>query len=304
MYEVFMKQSKELAGVFPYLVSPVNSDGSVKTEVLSQLVDHLIGCGVHGLTPLGSTGEFAYLTWDQKKVIVDTVVKAAGGKVPVVAGVFHTSSREAARQAAELESMGVDGILAVMDSYFPLQQSQIYSYFRAIAEAVSCPVVIYNNPRFLKTDLSVEVILDLADIPSVSYLKDASGNSGKLLTIMNSVGDKLKLFSASASIPLFVMMLGGVGWMAGPACIAPRESVALYNLAVKREWDKAIVLQKIIWETNRIFMKFNMAACIKAALELQGFPVGDPIPPLKPLSPDERKYITKVLEGLNDNRIS
>ncbi len=291
-----------LKGVFPYLISPVNGDGSVKKDVLTNLVQYLIDAGVHGLTPLGSTGEFAYLTWKQRTEIVETVLEAAQGRVPVVAGVFHAASHEAAEQAAAFESMGADGILAIMDTYFPLSEKQIYSYFRTISEAVSCPVVIYNNPRFLKTDLSIDVIIDLAEIPNIKYLKDASGNTGKLLTILNAVGDKIKLFSASASVPLFVMMLGGVGWMAGPACIAPRESVALYDLAEKHAWEEALLLQKKLWEMNRIFQKYNMAACIKASLELQGFPVGDPIPPVLPLTEEERHHISTSLESLNNIR--
>jgi len=288
----------EFKGVFPYLVTPVNPDGTIKMEVLSRLVDHLITCGVHGLTPLGSTGEFAYLTWKQRRDLVEGVVRAAGGRVPVVAGVFHTSNIEAARQAGEFEKMGVQGILAIMDSYFPVNEQQIYSYFAAIASAVDCPVVIYNNPRFLKTDLSVDTIRNLADIPNILYLKDASGNTGKLLTILEAAGDRITLFSASASIPLFVMMLGGAGWMAGPACITPRQSVFLYNLAAEREWDKALELQKRLWKVNYIFQKYNMAACIKAGLSLQGFEVGEPIPPITPLDTDALLHVREVIEDL------
>ena len=293
----FMKQT-DFKGVFPYLVTPVNPDGSINTGATAKLVDHLISCGVHGLTPLGSTGEFAYLNRDQRRTFVSSVIEAAAGRVPVVAGVFHASSMDAAGQAAEYEQMGVQGILAVMDSYFPLSSQQIISYFSEIAKAVKCPVVIYNNPRFLKTDLTADVIKDLAEIPNISYLKDASGNTGKLLTIQHDVGDKLSLFSASASIPLFVMMLGGVGWMAGPACITPKQSVKLYDLCVQKKWDEALVLQKKLWIVNRIFQKYNMAACIKAGLEIQGFNVGNPVPPLLPLEPEARKHVEAVMEEL------
>lgn len=290
----------EFSGVFPYLVSPVYPDGRINKEALEKLIEHLIKCGVHGLTPLGSTGEFAYLTWGQKKELVKTVIEVSAGRIPVVAGVFHTTSKEASRQAEEFESMGADGILAVMDSYFPLKQKQICSYFTSIAESVSCPLVIYNNPKFQKIDLSVELIRELADVENIKYLKDASGNTGKLLSIINTVGDKIKLFSASASIPLFVMMLGGVGWMAGPACIVPKESVELYNLAKEKRWDEAMELQKKLWQANYIFQKFNMAACIKAVLEIQGFEVGDPLPPLLPLDPKAKEYVRNEISKLQN----
>jgi dihydrodipicolinate synthase/N-acetylneuraminate lyase len=291
-------KEKDFAGVFPYLVSPVASDGGVLEDVLSSLVDHLIREGVHGLTPLGSTGEFAYLTWPQRQKVVEVVVRATAGRVPVVAGVSHTSLREAARQARELDAMGVDGVLAVMDTYFPVDTEGVVSYFRGIAEAVSCPVVLYTNPNFSSTNLTLEVIKRLVEVPNIQYLKDASANTGHLLTIMNQVGERLKIFSASAHIPLFIMMLGGVGWMAGPACVIPRQSVKLYELALQRKWEEAIILQKHLWNMNRIFQKYSLAPCIKACLELQGFEVGAPIPPLKPVSGEALKDVERVLKEL------
>jgi len=107
-----------------------------------------------------------------------------------------------------MEKLGADGILAIMDSYFPVSQEGVVSYFRSIAEAVSCPVVLYTNPSFSGTNLSLEAIEALSEVPNIQYLKDASANTGNLLTVMNRVGDKIKIFSASAHIPLFVMMLG------------------------------------------------------------------------------------------------
>jgi len=288
----------DFAGVFPYLVSPIDSQGEVKEKVLESLVEHLIRSGVHGLTPLGSTGEFAYLTWTQRRRLVEVVLEAAAGRVPVVAGVAHTSIREAVRQASEMEKLGADGILAIMDSYFPISQEGVVSYFRTIAEAVSCPVVLYTNPSFSGTNLSLEAIEALSEVPNIQYLKDASANTGNLLTVMNRVGDKIKIFSASAHIPLFVMMLGGVGWMSGPACVIPRQSVKLYELARKRVWEEAIILQKHLWRINRIFQKYALAACIKACLELQGFLVGPPIPPLQPLSGPAMEEVKAVLKAL------
>ncbi len=290
--------NKEFAGVYPYLVSPIDSRGEVKEKVLKSLVEHLIASGVHGLTPLGSTGEFAYLTWPQRRRIVEVVLEAASGRVPVVAGVAHTANREAARQAVEMEKLGADGILAIMDSYFPVSQEGVVSYFRSIAEAVSCPIVLYTNPSFSSTNLSPDVIEALTAIPNIEYLKDASANTGNLLTVMNRVGKKIKIFSASAHIPLFVMMLGGVGWMSGPACVIPRQSVELYELARKNLWDEALLLQKRLWNINRIFQKYSLAACIKACLELQGFSVGNPIPPLQPLSGPAIKEAEEVLKSL------
>src|SRR6202048_4886755 len=140
-------------GVFPYLVSPIGSDGNIRADVLGRLCDDLIKSGVHGLTPLGSTGEFAYLNQEQRAAVVQTTIEAAKGRVPVIAGVASTSVADAVAQAKAYQALGADGILAMLEAYFPLADAQVESYFRTIADAVDIPVVIYTNPQFQRSDL-------------------------------------------------------------------------------------------------------------------------------------------------------
>ena len=154
-------------GVFPYLVSPVHADGKIRDDVLGRLCDDLIKAGVHGLTPLGSTGEFAYLNAAQRMSVVQTTIEAAKGRVPVVAGVASTSTLDAVAQAKAYQKMGADGILAILEAYFPLGDMQVESYFRAIADAVDIPVVIYTNPQFQRADLTLDVIARLATHPRI-----------------------------------------------------------------------------------------------------------------------------------------
>src|SRR5579872_1415062 len=288
----------DFQGVFPYLVSPVDAEGAIRRDVLARLCDDLITSGVHGLTPLGSTGEFAYLNSAQRLAIVETTIEAARGRVPVVAGVASTSTLDAVAQAKAYQKCGANGILAVLEAYFPLADAQIESYFRSIADAVDIPVVIYTNPQFQRSDLTLDVIARLAEHPRIGYIKDASTNTGRLLSIMNRCGDRLKVFAASAHIPAAVMLIGGLGWMAGPACIIPRQSVELYNLCRRQRFEEAMVLQRKLWRVNEAFARFNLAACIKAGLSLQGYDVGDPVPPQAPLTTEQRKAVETVLRDV------
>lgn len=285
-------------GVFPYLVSPLDVSGQIRTEVLARLCDDLIESGVHGLTPLGSTGEFAYLNNIQRFAVVQTAIETAAGRVPVVAGVASTSTADAVAQAKAYQKLGADGILAILEAYFPLGDSGVESYFRGIADAVDIPVVIYTNPQFQRSDLTLDVIARLSEHPNIGYIKDASTNTGRLLSIMNRCGDKIRVFSASAHIPAAVMLIGGVGWMAGPACIIPRQSVELYNLCQAKRWDEALALQRKLWRVNEAFARYNLAACIKAGLAIQGYAVGDPVPPQAALTADERKAVEAVLREM------
>lgn len=286
-------------GVFPYLVSPIDHSGQVMKGVLADLVDHLIASGVHGLTPLGSTGEFAYLNWDQRRSVVDTVIAASHGRVPVVAGVASTSTSDAVAQTEYMVEAGADGILAVLESYFPVSDEGVEAYFTAIAKAgKGRPVVLYTNPQFQRSDLSLPVIERLSRVDNIRYIKDASTNTGRLLSIIERTQGRMEVFAASAHIPICVMMIGGVGWMAGPACVVPKQSIALYEAANAGDWARAMDLQRPLWRVNEIFAKYSIAACIKTALELQGFAVGAPIQPQLPLAETARTEIADVLREL------
>ena len=285
-------------GVFPYLVSPVSPSGEVMSEVLDRLCRDLIAAGVHGLTPLGSTGEFAYLSWPQRRRVVEVVVKAASRRVPVVAGVAATTIADAVFQAREMQELGCDGILAILEAYFPISDEGVHAYFKAVADAVTVPVVLYTNPNFQRSDLSLPVIDRLSRIPNICYIKDASYNTGRLLSIINRVEGRMAVFAASAHIPACVMLIGGKGWMAGPACIVPKQSVDLYERCRRGDWNSAMQLQRQLWSINQVFAKYNLAACIKGGLELQGYAVGTPLPPQPALSPEGIEEVRLALTEL------
>src|SRR3569623_614013 len=230
--------SHDFHGVFPYLVSPIDATGRIKTDVLGRRASDLIGAGVHGLTPLGSSGEFAYLDAAQREAVVRATIEAAGKRVPVVAGGASTATADAVRQAQTYQKLGADGILAICEAYFPLKDAQVEHYFQTIADAVDIPVVLYTNPNFQRSDLTLDVIARLAQHPRNGYINAASSNTGRLLSIMHRA-PSMKVFSASARIPATVMLLGGVGGMAGPACVVPKQRVKLYELCRAQKWGDA-----------------------------------------------------------------
>ncbi len=285
----------DLRGVIPYLPSPLHADGRIDEAALSRLVDHLIVQGVHGVTPLGSTGEFAYLNSHQRDVVVGTTITAAKGRVPVIAGVASTTTADAVAQARRYADMGADGILAVLEAYFPVSEAGVIAYFTAIADATDLPVTLYTNPNFQRSDLSLAAIRTLSKHPNICFLKDASTNTGRLLSVINDVGDDLGVFAASSHITAAVMLIGGRGWLAGPSCLVPSQSVALYDLCMSGDWDAAMALQRKLWGVNQVFARYNLAAAVKAGLRLQGFDCGEPAPPQSAVPPDGVEEIRKVL---------
>src|SRR5699024_10292085 len=230
--------------------------------------------------------------------IVKTVVNVTDKRVPVIPGITAYTLKDTIEQINELEKIGIDGVVIILNAYFPLSRAQIVNFFKTVAQSVSCPIVLYNNPRFANLDLTPDIVIELAAEPNIQYFKDATGQTGRLLSIINAVGDQLKIFSASAHIPLHVMQLGGVGWMAGPACAFPEQSLELYHLAVAGEWEAAGVLQKEMWQANEAFQTFNLVPCLKALLNAQGYDVGDPIPPLQALSRIEQEQLLEMVRNL------
>jgi len=216
----------------------------------------------------------------------------------VVAGVNSMTTNGAVQEASEIESLGADGILAVLPTYFPVPDDQVVAHFRSIARTVSCPVVVYANPRFAGWDVSVAILRELAEEPNIVYLKDASGDIGKLMSIIASLGDRFKIFSATAHVPLCVFLLGGVGWMAGPACLIPEQSRALYELACQKRWEEALEIQKQLWPLNAAFQRYSLAACVKAGLEMQGFLVGAPLAPQSQLDSEGKRDVRAILETI------
>lgn len=285
----------QFSGVIPYLVSPINEDGSIKEQVLADLCSDLIQKGVSGLTPLGSSGEYAYLSEKQKKRIVEVVVEAANKSVPVIAGVASVSTSSAIEQAKAYRHIGADGIVVVLDSYFPLSENEVRQYFMDIADSVDVPIIVYTNPNFQRTDLSIETICSIAQHPNIVGLKDASTNTGRLLSILSRCDSGFAIYSASSHIAVTVLMMGGKGWFAGPACVLPTQSVDLYAACMRGDWNDAMKMQKSLWPFNEVFARYRLASCLKVALNSQGYEVGDPIPPQQPL---DAVAVKTVLDAL------
>jgi len=291
---------KVLSGIIPSLVTPFTKDGRLNVKVLRQLVNDLIEANVSGLNPLASTGEIAYLTERERTKVARVVIDEARGCVPVVVGVESTATQLAVDKAKKYQEIGADALLMILRSYLPLSKSSILDHFFCVADAVSCPIVLYNNPRLTGVDLAEDVVIELAQHPNIQYLKDASGLTGHLLSLANLCADSLRIFSGSAHIPLAVLLAGGIGWMGGPVCLVPRESVRLYELVKAGNWEEAIALQRRLWVLNAAFTRYGLAACIKAGLAIQGYPVGIPRPPQQPVPPEGQKELARLLSLVSE----
>ena len=292
----------ELKGIIPYLVSPVDqTTGRVKEETFLKLCDDLYEKGVDGYCVLGSVGEFPYLTREQKETIVRLAVqKGREHSLPVISGIMGFSVQQAIEEGRRFRELGADALVLMIETYFPLTEDEISRFIHSVSSALyDTEIILYSNSKYMHYEFSLGLFEKIQDCQNINYYKDANGNTGFLMSLTNRFGNRFKLFSASAHIPLFVFELGGKGWMAGPACIIPGPAKHLWNLYESGDHEAALSYQRKVWKVNQAFAKYDLTSCVKAVLQHQGYDVGDPILPLLPISAEATAEVCAVVDNLN-----
>jgi 4-hydroxy-tetrahydrodipicolinate synthase len=292
---------QKLHGIFPALVTPFTADGHVDHGTLARLIDYLIGdCGVHGVIPLGSTGEFYALSRVEREAVLRTTLDAAGGRVPVVAGANAGSTADVVRHAGQAEQMGAAGILLAAPYYSLPTREELYEHVRAVDAAVSIPIMLYNYPGRTGVDMVPDLVERLAELPTVQYIKESTGDVTRVSEIIRRCGDKLAVFCGCDTLALESFLLGAVGWVGGVANVLPREHVELYRLAVverdfaaAREHYYRLLPALSLMEGGGKYTQF-----VKAGCALAGHPVGPPRAPLRTATDAELEQLRAALQAL------
>lgn len=280
------------------LVTPFDEKGRIDFRSLAKLVDWQITQGIDFLVPCGTTGESATLSGDERKAVTAAVVKAADGRVPIVAGAGGNHTAKAVFWARDAEEVGADGILSVSPMYNKPSPDGLVRHFEAIAEASDLPIVAYNVPTRTGTDMDVDTILRIAEIPHVAALKEASPNFGKIARLMAAIPEDFVVFSGEDSTALALFALGGRGLISVASNEIPAEMSALCAAALSNEWDEARRLQRKYLPLMEMNFWESSPGPAKAALAAMGR-CGDTVRlPLVTVRDDTRRRIEKLLNGL------
>ena len=199
----------------------------------------LIESGVTGLIFLGSLGENQALRADEKRLVIEAMVKAVNGRVTVLSGVAETSTAEACRYARDVEKLGVDGIMLMPAMLYKGDPRETMAHFRTVAKASDLPIMIYNNPISYGNDITPEMFAELADEKKFVALKESSGDVRRITDMHNTVGDRYALFTGVDNLALEASILGIDGWVAGSGIAFPAENQYFWELTRRGEWDKA-----------------------------------------------------------------
>jgi 4-hydroxy-tetrahydrodipicolinate synthase len=222
-------------GVYVVNVTPFTADRKVDYPGLGRNIRWLVAQGVHGLIPLGSTGEFASLDDGDKARVLDTVLEAAEGKVPVVAGVSAETTEKAVENARNAARAGVSGLLLLPPWYYTPDQDEIVEHFRQVAEATPVPVMVYNNPFSSKVDIQAATVERLAGIKGIQAIKESTGDIRRLAEIRTRTDDGITLFCGWEDMAYESFLMGCTGWVCVIGNIWPRAAVQLYDLVVEKK---------------------------------------------------------------------
>ncbi|MGI8605494.1 MAG: dihydrodipicolinate synthase family protein [Verrucomicrobiales bacterium] len=283
------------SGVFPAITTQMNRRGAVNLDATARHAQELIGSGISGLVVLGSLGENQSLTPDEKRLVVEAMVKAVNGRVPVLSGVAETSSQAACQFAADCEKRGADGLMVMPAMLYKGDERETLTHFRSVAKATGLPIMIYNNPISYGNTVTAEMFATLADVKNFVALKESSGDPRRITDLHNAVGDRYAIFTGVDDLALESAILGIDGWVAGTGIAFPAENQFFWNLTRRGEWDKARELYR--WFTPLLHLDVHpkFVQYIKLAVQECGLGAEWVRPPRLPLTGPERKRVLKVI---------
>lgn len=250
-----------LKGSLVALITPMNQDGSINYEQLHDLIDWHIENGTDGIVAVGTTGESATLPVEEHLAVIEATVKHVNKRVPVIAGTGANNTVEAIALSKAAEQAGADYTLSVVPYYNKPSQEGIYQHFKAIAEATSIPMVIYNVPGRTVVSMSNDTILRLAEIPNIVGVKEASGNIGNNIELINSVPEGFAILSGDDPTGLPFMLCGGHGVVTVAANVAPKLFADMCRAALEGDIATARRLnEQLIPIYNTMFCEPSPAA--------------------------------------------
>ena len=290
-------------GTYTVLITPFTADGkSVDVPALKTLVNWQIEQGIHGLIPLGSTGEFLSMTREERQLVTETCVKTAAGRVPVLIGTGAEWTDECVALSKEAQELGADGVMIIPPYYSSPTEDELFEHYRRVGEAISVPIMVYNNPATANVDLTPGIVARLSRIDNCRYIKESTLEVTRVRDIIELCGDRMTVFAGILGYESF--WLGAQGWVAVCSNLIPAMSARLFELvADAKDVDQALALYKKMLPIVKWVGGHRYVAASKDALAMMGLPVGAPRPPRLPLPAADAAALRVELDrlGLRDS---
>ncbi|MGE0582164.1 MAG: dihydrodipicolinate synthase family protein [Steroidobacteraceae bacterium] len=283
--------------VFPAMTTQFHRDESLDLDATGRHIERMIASGASGLVMLGSLGENAALTPEEKRRVVSAALEAAAGRVPVVATVVETSTAAAKQYARDMERIGADGLMLLPAMIYRADARETMLHYRDVARATQLPIICYNNPLAYHVDITPAMFAELAEVSNLVAIKESSGDVRRLTDLRNAVGDRYVLFAGVDDLALESAVLGADGWIAGIGLAFPEENQRLWDLAVAREIDAALPLYRWFTPLAHLDTHVKFVQYIKLAIQEAGLGAEWVRAPRRVLVHEERRRILKVIHA-------
>ncbi len=288
----------KLQGVYTAIVTPMTADGSVDEKALRALVDFQIEGGVSGLVPIGTTGESPTLSGEECKRVIEIVVKQARGRVPVIAGAGSNCTSEAIEYTRDAKEAGADATLQVAPYYNKPTNLGYLGHFKAIADAVDLPLIVYNIASRTGKNIDNPTMLELSTHKNIVGVKEASGDIAQVMDLIAKKPKDFSVVSGDDNLVLPIMVLGGTGVISVASNLVPDRMAKFVQAALKGDWDAARRMHYELLPLFRaIFIETNPIP-IKAAMAMKGMVSETYRLPMCPMAPKNRESLESTLKAM------
>lgn len=292
--------SNKLQGVFPVLVTPMFEDESINWEGFKQNIEHFVNQGVDGIAINGSTGEFVSLTKEERFKAVEIAVETVAGRLPLIVGTAAETTKDAIEFTKQAEEAGADASLLINSYYAHPNEEEIYQHFKATAEAVQFPVMIYNNPCTSGVDISVDTILRTGhDVENITHIKESSGEIRNVRDISRKGKGFIQTFCGADDMVLESFLVGAVGWISVAGNIAPQLAKKMFDAQAAGDLEKAWELyDQLLPLCNFLEADGKYVQIVKRAMDLQGLAGGPSRKPRYGLTDEEDATLQEIMRSI------
>jgi 4-hydroxy-tetrahydrodipicolinate synthase len=286
----------EPKGIIVAMLTPMNADETINEKELRNQVNRFVDSGIHGLFCLGTNGEFYGLSYEEKVRVTEIVMDENKGRLPIYVGTGCVTTAETIALTQKAKDLGADAVSIVCPYYAAANQNGLYNHFKAVAEAVDIPILLYNIPARTGVSLDVKTVEKLAQIKNIVGVKDSSGNFDNILKYIEATPDDFSVLSGNDSLILWSLLAGGKGGIAGCANVLPKELARIYDKFVEGDMAGAKAAQSSIRPLREVFRLGNPNSIIKRATELMGYEVG---PCRAPFNMEDKQVDAELYEVLS-----
>ena len=294
-----------IRGVIPPVVTPVDAEERVIEASLRQIIDHVIAGGVHGILSLGSNGEFFGLEREEQERTAAITIDHARGRVPVYVGIADITTRDCVRWARWAEAHQAQAISVLHPMFLSPNDDELYQHFKAVADATSLPVLLYNNPDRMRCGISASLIERLAAVPNIVGVKESSGDMTLTAEFIRRTRDRdFKVIAGRDVMILSTLAYGGAGTVASTANFVPELVVEIFDRFMAGDLQGALEAQFRLAPLRMAYNLGSFPVVTKDYMRLLGFEVGDPIKPNHRSTPENMAKLQKLLESVGARKLA